>query len=139
MAAVSPRDVYYLVRDSNCEFEKWLSSLDSNSQFRIDAYIDRFESGHRLDIKKLNNCEGCSEIKMDFGPGYRAYFNSDAPEKDELTILLRGGTKRTQSRDIKKTADDWRWYKKKYQEAKKKNLIQRMMELIFRRRSDEEE
>lgn len=59
--------------------------------------IDRLQLGLSGDVKPVG--EAVSELRIDYGPGYRVYFSQRGPE---LTILLAGGDKRTQDRDIKK-------------------------------------
>ena len=65
------------------------------------------QGGAKKSIKALK--EGVFEIKIPHGPGYRVYFAEDG---DTLIILLIGGDKRTQSRDIKKAKEYWRSYGK---------------------------
>lgn len=79
-------------------FSKWLFSLrDLQARFRIQARIDRFEEGNFGDIKPVG--EGVSEMRIHYGPGYRVYF---VQRGSELIILLAGGDKDSQSKDIKK-------------------------------------
>jgi putative addiction module killer protein len=63
---------------------------------RIQTRIDRLQLGLAGDVKPIG--EGVSELRIDYGPGYRLYF---AQRGRELVILLAGGDKRTQDRDIK--------------------------------------
>lgn len=77
-------------------FSKWLIKLrDLRARARIQARIDRLELGNAGDVKPVG--EGVSEMRIDYGPGYRVYF---IQKGSELIILLAGGDKRTQSRDI---------------------------------------
>jgi putative addiction module killer protein len=79
-------------------FAKWLSKLrDLRARARIQARIDRLELGNAGDVKAVG--EGVSEMRIDYGPGYRVYF---IQKRSELIILLAGGDKRSQSRDIQK-------------------------------------
>ncbi len=78
-------------------FEKWLDSLrDIQARARIMARIERLASGNPGDVKSAGH--GISELRIDWGPGYRVYF---VQHGREIIILLAGGTKRTQQRDIK--------------------------------------
>ena len=78
-------------------FSKWLRELrDRQARARIQTRIDRLQLGLAGDVKPVG--EGVSELRIDYGPGYRVYF---AQRGRELVILLAGGDKRTQDRDIK--------------------------------------
>jgi putative addiction module killer protein len=77
-------------------FSRWLGSLrDRQARARIQARIDRLEIGNPGDVKPVGG--GISEMRVDHGPGYRVYF---VERGTTLVILLAGGDKRTQSRDI---------------------------------------
>jgi putative addiction module killer protein len=78
-------------------FSKWLRELrDRQARARIQTRIDRLQLGLAGDVKPAG--EGVSELRIDYGPGYRVYF---IRRGRELVILLAGGDKRTQDRDIK--------------------------------------
>lgn len=78
-------------------FAKWLLGLrDLRTRARIQARIDRLESGNAGDAKPVG--EGVSEMRIDYGPGYRVYF---VQRGAELIILLAGGDKGSQSKDIR--------------------------------------
>jgi putative addiction module killer protein len=78
-------------------FSKWLRELrDRQARARIQTRIDRLQLGLAGDVKPVG--EGVSELRIDYGPGYRVYF---IRRGRELVILLAGGDKRTQDRDIK--------------------------------------
>jgi len=78
-------------------FSKWLRELrDRQARARIQTRIDRLQLGLTGDVKPVG--EGISELRIDYGPGYRVYF---IHRGQELVILLAGGDKRTQDRDIK--------------------------------------
>jgi len=77
-------------------FLKWIDSLrDSNAKVRILARIERLACGNPGDVKTTQ--EGVSELRIDYGPGYRVYFKQQGTK---LIILLAGGNKKTQSKDI---------------------------------------
>lgn len=79
------------------EFDIWFTRLrDRQAQKRIQARIDRAESGNFGDCEPVG--EGVSEMRIHYGPGYRVYF---AQQGMEIVILLAGGDKSTQSKDIK--------------------------------------
>jgi len=78
-------------------FSKWLRELDDRqARARIQTRIDRLQLGLAGDVKPVG--EGVSELRIDYGPGYRVYFSQRG---HELVILLAGGDKRTQHRDIR--------------------------------------
>jgi putative addiction module killer protein len=78
------------------EFKSWRAALkDAVTRRRIGARIDRLSFGNFGDVKSLG--DGVSELRLDFGPGYRLYF---AKRGEALVILLCGGDKASQSRDI---------------------------------------
>ena len=70
---------------------------DRQARARINARIRRLSLGNFGDVKPIG--EGVSELRIDFGPGYRVYF---VQRGQTLVVLLAGGDKRTQDRDIKK-------------------------------------
>jgi putative addiction module killer protein len=94
----------------NSPFGTWFDSLDAVTAARVDRYIRRLEAGNFGSAKVLQ--EGVSELKLDFGPGYRVYFGR---EGKTIIILLGGGSKRRQSADIYAAIERW----KRYQLAKK--------------------
>lgn len=78
------------------EYIKWRRRLrDSNAKARVDAQTLRLASGNLGDVKPVG--EGVSELRIHYGPGYRVYF---VRRGSELVILLAGGDKRTQQKDI---------------------------------------
>lgn len=79
------------------EYAEWFAALrDRQARARIDARIRRLSLGNPGDVKPVG--EGVSELRIDYGPGYRVYF---AQRGRTLVVLLAGGDKRTQNRDIK--------------------------------------
>ena len=88
-------------------FAKWLRGLrDMQARARIQMRLDRIERGLFGDVKPVG--EGVSEIRIDHGPGYRIYF---VQRGQVLVVLLCGGDKTTQARDIsaaKAMAADWK-------------------------------
>lgn len=78
-------------------FAKWLDSLaDIRARARILVRIERFAAGNPGDVKPVG--EGVSELRIDYGPGYRVYYKQFGRL---AVILLAGGDKRTQAKDIK--------------------------------------
>jgi len=79
-------------------FEKWFTGLrDRSAVARINSRIDRLQLGLLGDARPVG--EGVSEMRIDYGPGYRVYF---VQRGTKVVILLAGGYKRTQSRDVEK-------------------------------------
>lgn len=77
-------------------FASWLEELrDTNARARILVRIRRLELGNRGDVKPIG--ESVSELRIPYGPGYRVYF---AGQGQEIIILLCGGDKSSQRRDI---------------------------------------
>lgn len=80
------------------EFQTWLQRLrDRKAQVRIAARLRRAEFGHLGDCKPLGN--GISEMRVDFGPGYRLYF---LRRGNVMIVMLAGGDKSSQDRDIRR-------------------------------------
>lgn len=76
---------------------KWFNSLrDRQARARINARIRRLSLGNPGDVKPAG--EGVSELRIDYGPGYRVYF---VHRQQTIVILLAGGDKHTQDQDIK--------------------------------------
>lgn len=87
-------------------FSDWLLNLrDQNAKSRILIRIRRLSLGNLGDVKPVG--EGVSELRVDYGPGYRVYF---CRRGEEVVLLLVGGTKKTQNSDIvraKQLAREW--------------------------------
>ena len=82
-------------------YVKWLNNLrDIKVRARILVRIERLAGGNPGDVKPVG--EGVSELRINYGPGYRVYFKNVG---QELVILLAGGIKRTQTSDIKTALD----------------------------------
>ena len=78
-------------------FARWLDGLkDIRARARVQARIERLIGGNPGDNKPIG--EGVSELRIDYGPGYRVYFKKRGRD---LVILLAGGDKSKQARDIK--------------------------------------
>ena len=78
-------------------FAQWLDGLrDVRARARVQVRIERLAAGNAGDVEPVG--EGVSELRIDYGPGYRVYFKRHGRE---VVILLAGGDKRTQSADIK--------------------------------------
>lgn len=78
-------------------FAQWLDELrDLQARARVQVRIERLAAGNPGDVEPVG--EGVSELRINYGPGYRVYFKKRG---SELIVLLAGGDKSTQARDIK--------------------------------------
>ncbi|MEQ1605973.1 MAG: type II toxin-antitoxin system RelE/ParE family toxin [Pyrinomonadaceae bacterium] len=77
-------------------YKNWFESLrDRNARSRIDTRIRRLSLGNPGDVKSVGS--GISELRIDYGPGYRVYFTRRG---DEFILLIIGGDKSSQQKDI---------------------------------------
>lgn len=100
----------YLTRDGRSPFREWLDSRVKAVKARIQARLLRFELGNLGDHKSIG--EGIWEARVMLGPGYRIYFGKDG---DAIIVLLLGGDKGSQAKDIARAQGFWR----DYQETKR--------------------
>jgi len=97
----------YLTPQGTNPFRDWLKSLDVGVQARIQARVLRFENGNLGDHKPVG--DGVWEARLDFGPGYRLYFGKAGIS---VLLLLAGGDKGSQSKDIASAQRYWKDYGK---------------------------
>src|SRR5258706_16058968 len=97
----------YLGPDGRSPFRDWLSGLDVPTRARVQARVLRFETGNLGDHKSVG--DGVWEARLDFGPGYRLYFGRIG---QTVVLLLLGGDKRSQTRDIERAKRLWANYMK---------------------------
>ena len=88
-------------------FRRWRGRLDPIARDRVTIAIERMETGNLSNTKSVGR--GVLEYRMEFGPGYRIYFGRDG---DTLIILLGGGTKSRQHRDVENAKALWQEYKR---------------------------
>ncbi len=82
-------------------FAKWIDGLkDVRARARIQVRIERLATGNAGDVKPVGN--GVSEMRIDYGPGYRVYFTRHG---EEVVVLLVGGQKKRQAADIKRAIE----------------------------------
>ena len=82
-------------------FSHWIDGLkDVRARARIQVRIERLAGGNAGDVKPVG--EGVSEMRVDYGPGYRVYFTTVG---SEIVVLLVGGQKKRQSADIKRALE----------------------------------
>lgn len=99
----------YITQEGDDPFNNWFERLDNKAKLAIDVYIVRVASGaSKKNIKAI--ASGLYEIKINHGPGYRVYF---AVKQNQYLLLLLGGDKSTQKRDIVKAKLYWRLYNEK--------------------------
>ncbi len=98
----------YVDTESRSPYARWFDGLNARAAAKVATALVRMEQGNLSNIKGVG--AGVSEYRMDFGPGYRVYFGMD---EDTLIILLGGGTKKRQQRDIEAARDLWRDYKQR--------------------------
>ncbi len=95
----------FLTAGSRSPYREWLDGLDMKVRARIQARILRFETGNLGDYRAVGH--GVCESRLDFGPGYRVYFGV---ERAHVVVLLGGGDKRSQKRDIRSAKANWKNY-----------------------------
>lgn len=96
----------YIEKNGQSPFARWFEDLDSVAAAKITTALYRLEQGNYSNVKSVG--EGVLEYKIDFGPGYRIYFGKDGLE---LIILLGGGSKKKQNKDISLAKQKWDEYK----------------------------
>jgi len=99
---------YYLASDGSSPFEDWFSALEAQAAAKVAVALARLEQGNLSNAKSVG--EGVLEYRIDWGPGYRVYFGRDG---EALAILLIGGTKKRQQRDIETAKASWADYKRR--------------------------
>ena len=95
-------------------YRAWMARLDPGVRARLDKSVLRMGYGNLSGVKPEG--EGVSALRLDFGPGYRIYFGQDG---EQLVILLAGGTKRRQEKDIQLARALWSEYKRRKRENKR--------------------
>jgi putative addiction module killer protein len=106
---VIPRELrVYETPSGKAPFDDWLDGLrDAKGQSQIQLRLDRLEQGNLGDCKPVG--EGVLELRINYGPGYRVYVAEDWPV---VVLLLIGGDKGTQTKDIKTAKSYWKNYRK---------------------------
>ena len=103
----------YLDEDGRSAFGAWFDKLDSQAALKVTTYLARLETGNTSQLKSLGG--GVSECRINWGPGLRIYLAWDG---QTLVILLGGGTKRRQSKDIDAAKAAWGQYKTRKRKTK---------------------
>ncbi len=98
----------YIDTRGRSAYARWFDGLDARASAKVAIALVRMAQGNLSNAKGVG--AGVSEYRIDFGPGYRVYFGKDG---DTLIILLGGGTKKRQRKDIEAAQDLWREYKQR--------------------------
>ena len=98
----------YIDEKGNKRFALWLASLDATASAKVTIALTRMERGNFSQAKGVG--AGVYEYKIDFGPGYRIYFGRDG---DYLVVLIGGGTKKRQNKDVQAAQACWADYKRR--------------------------
>lgn len=96
----------YLDRSGRSPFGEWQAALDELARTKVSIALLRLKDGNISHVKSVGG--GVSELKIDFGPGCRVYFDRGGPT---IVILLGGGSKKSQQADIKRARACWADYK----------------------------
>lgn len=99
---------YYVASDGRQPFAEWFADLEPVTRARIARTIARMEQGNLSNVKTVGS--GVLEYRIDYGPGYRVYFGR---EGEALVILLTGGSKKRQQRDIAAAFACWQDYRRR--------------------------
>ena len=94
--------VIYETVDGECPFDEWLEGLETSIVARIRARLNRVAAGNLGDAKPVGGA--VSELRLKFGSGYRIYF---ANHGSEIIVLISGGDKGSQYRDIQTAKNYW--------------------------------
>lgn len=101
----------YTDKRGRSPYAVWLKSLrDIRAKAKVILQVDKMELGLFGDVEPIG--DGLSELRIHYGPGYRVYF---VRERKQVYLLLCGGDKSSQAKDIKKAKAYWRDYKQRHQ------------------------
>ena len=99
----------YIDKRGKSPYAQWIMKLrDARAKARIIMQVDKMELGLFGDVEPIG--EGLSELRIHHGPGYRVYYGKEGPQS---YLLLCGGNKSTQSKDIKRAREYWTDYKRR--------------------------
>ena len=102
----------YIDEEGDSAFAKWFAALDPTAAAKVTTALTRMEQGNFSNVRGVG--AGVLEYRINFGPGYRIYFGRDG---DTLVILLGGGTKTRQPRDIEAAKGLWQRYRRRKQQG----------------------
>jgi putative addiction module killer protein len=98
----------YLDPQGRSPFGRWFSELDKTAAAKVVIALTRITLGNLSNVKGVGS--GVLEYKINYGPGYRIYFGRDG---ESLVILLAGGSKKRQPRDVEVAQARWHDYKQR--------------------------
>ncbi len=98
----------YVEEDGSSPFADWFAGLNTQAALKVRTAMARLEAGNFSNVRGVG--AGVFENRIDFGPGYRVYFGKDG---EVVVILLGGGSKKRQPRDIETARDRWADYKRR--------------------------
>ena len=98
----------YLDWQGRSPYAEWFNSLSAQAAARVAIAVTRMAQGNLSNVKGVGS--GVFEYRLDFGSGYRIYLGKDG---ERLVILLGGGTKKRQQRDIDSAIERWQDYKER--------------------------
>lgn len=106
--ATQPREIErYVTADGQIPFDNWFDSIRvSKTQTIISKRLDRVRKGNLGDYRSVGG--GVFELRIDYGPGYRIYFGQVGTT---IVLLLCGGDKSSQIKDIRQAQEYWRDYR----------------------------
>ncbi|MFZ4403749.1 MAG: type II toxin-antitoxin system RelE/ParE family toxin [Pseudobdellovibrionaceae bacterium] len=114
MEATTKTLINYKTEDGKEPFREWLKSLrDKVTTARIQSRLERVKLGNFGDAKSVGN--GVSELRFTFGSGFRVYYAQDG---DQIVVLLIGGDKSSQEKDIQLAHNYWSDYTRRTQDEK---------------------
>ena len=98
----------YIDTSGRSPYAKWFNRLNAQAAAKVATALIRMEEGNLSNAKGVGG--GVLECRIDYGSGYRVYFGRDG---DALIILLGGGTKTRQQKDIEAAHDLWQEYRRR--------------------------
>jgi putative addiction module killer protein len=98
----------YNDREGHSPYAAWFDRLNAEAAAKVATALTRLAQGNFSNVKGIGS--GVFECRIDFGPGYRVYFSKDG---ERLVILLGGGSKKRQQRDIEAAVANWQDYKRR--------------------------
>ena len=101
----------YVDQQGRSPFGRWFDGLDARAAVKVRTAVGRMEAGNLSNVRGVGS--GVLECRINVGPGYRVYFGRDG---DARIVLLGGGTKGGQRRDIEDARDLWQEYKRRRQQ-----------------------